>query len=231
MDLKRTAPLGLFFWGICSLASPVMAVAAPRFTLDPASSSVVVGQAFSVLMGVDSETEKVIGIDVAASFDAGKLSVESIEKVEPPAGGYNSTYTPDNAIIHNDTGKFELTLPSADSSVYTGVVAKHNLLKINFKAKSTGTATLNFTCTAGLVTESNIISDKGVDVIDCATNQSGAYTIAAGAGGESTPETTVAPTATPRPSELPRTGGVGPTVGLMVFGVMAVVAAWFLRFI
>ena len=213
--------------------NPVQAIAAPRFTLSPTSGSVNVGQNLSVIVGVNSEAEKVIGIDVAGSFDASKLEITSIEKANVPSDGYQFTFSSSSPIIHNDTGKFEITLPSADSSVYTGVVANHELLKINFRAKDTGTATVNFVCAAGSVTESNIINQTGSDVVDCATNQSGSYTIggsSSGGGSNPTPTSTYATSAVTS-SQLPRTGGVETTIGLMVFGIVTAAGAWLLRLI
>jgi hypothetical protein len=223
---------GLFF--------PVRAMAAPHFTLTPASANETTNQNFTVMMGVDSETEKVIGIDIQGTFDAAKLQIQSVEKVASDTG-YQFTYTSGQAIIHNDTGKFEVTLPSVDSSVYTGVVAKQDLLKITFKPITSGVATLNYVCTAGSVADTNIINQSGNDVVDCATNQSGSYTIADGNGTSptSTPiptsapggSTTTAPTAIPTVTgqKLPETGGLENTIALMVLGISGMMAAWYLK--
>lgn len=222
------------------VALPVKAMAAPHFTLDPSSANETVGQNFVVTMGVDSNTSKVIGIDIQGTFDASKLEIESIDKATIPDDGYQFTYVSSQAIIHNDTGKFELTLPSANSSVYTGVVAKHDLLKITFKPKATGVATLNYVCAAGSVADTNIIDQSGSDVVDCASNQSGSYTIAD--SGSSSPSSTPTPTsssssssstgatATPTTAaSLPDTGSVSNTVALLVFGISGMMAAWYLK--
>jgi LPXTG-motif cell wall-anchored protein len=210
--------------GLMALLSPVKAMAVPHFTLTPSSGNETMGQDFSVVMGVDSDTEKVVGIDIKASFDSSKLEVVSIEKGVVPDTGYQFSYTSGQAIIHNDTGIFEVTLTPLNQSVLVGPVAKHELLKITFRPKATGTATLNFTCLPGSVVETNIISQTGTDVVDCTANQSGSYVIGSGTGG-STDTTTVA-TATPIPAtttSLPQTGMVENTVMLVVFGIISVV--------
>lgn len=215
------------------MALPVKAMAAPHFTLTPSSANETVGQNFVVTMGIDSDTEKVIGVDIKATFDASKLEIVSIDKGTVPSDGYNFTYTASQPIIHNDTGAFEVTLPSADSSVYTGAVAKHELLKITFKPKTTGVATLNYVCSANSVTETNIIGQAGSDVVDCASNQSGSYTISAGVGGDTTTASTVTatPTVAGSSSSLPKTGVVENTILMVVVGLGSMIAAAFLKLI
>jgi LPXTG-motif cell wall-anchored protein len=214
---------------------PVRAMAAPHFTLSPASANETTGQNFTVTMGVDSGTEMVIGIDIQGTFDASKLEMVSIDKGSVPDDGYQFTYTSGQAIIHNDTGQFEVTLPSANSSVYTGVVAKHELLKITFRPKAAGVATLNYVCAAGSIADTNIINQAGNDVVDCGSNQSGSYTIADAGGSSSaatpTPTSTSssAATAAPTTSTLPQTGGVENTVALLILGISGMMAAWYLK--
>jgi len=211
--------------GAMVLAKPVAALAVPHFTLSPASESQTVGQNFSVVMGVDSDTEKVVGIDIKASFDSSKLEVVSIEKGVVPDDGYQFSYTSGQAIIHNDTGVFEVTLTPLNQSVLTGPIAKHELLKITFRPKASGTATLGYTCLPGSVVETNIISQTGTDVIDCNANQSGSYTIGSGTGGDSNPP---AATATPVPSgstSLPQTGAIENTLILIGLGLASVISA------
>jgi LPXTG-motif cell wall-anchored protein len=224
MNLKKTIGI-IAVAGAMVLSKPVFAIAAPHFTLTPASGSQTMGQDFTVVMGVDSDTEKVVGIDIKGSFDSAKLEIVSIEKGVVPDDGYQFSYTSGQAIIHNDTGVFEVTLTPLNQSVLVGPIAKHELLKITFRPKATGTATLNYTCLPGSVVETNIISQAGTDVVDCNANQSGSYTIATGTGGD---DSTPAATATPVPSgtsSLPQTGAVENTIILMVLGLASVIFA------
>jgi hypothetical protein len=208
------------------LANPVLALAGPHFTLTPASGNQTVGQNFVVALGVDSGTDKVVGIDIKMAFDSAKLEMVSVEKGVVPDDGYQFSYTAGQAIIDNATGVMEVTLPSRDTSILVGPVAKHELLKVTFKPKTTGVATVSYTCTANSVVETNIIADTGMDVVDCAANQSGSYTIATGTGGDSgTTPTTVVATPTTGSSTLPQTGAVENTIALMLFGVASAFGA------
>ena len=85
---------------------------------------------------------------------------------------------------------------------------------------------MDFTCQAGSTIDTNIFDNQGIDVIDCASNQNGSYAITAG-GGDPEPTSlpgatsTPGPTVTPNPGsgdELPRAGGVGTTIGLLILG-------------
>jgi LPXTG-motif cell wall-anchored protein len=224
MNCKKFVGI-VFLVGVMVLAKPVSALAVPHFTLSPASGSQTVGQDFSVVMGVDSDTEKVVGIDIKASFDSSKFEVVSIEKGVIPDDGYQFSYTSGQAIIHNDTGVFEVTLTPLNQSVLVGPVAKHELLKITFRPKATGTATLNYTCLPGSVVETNIISQTGTDVVDCNANQSGSYTIGSGTGVENDPPAATATLVPSGSSSLPQTGAVENTLILLGLGLASVISA------
>ncbi len=219
---------------MAGLVMPTKALAAPHLTLSPTTKTVTNGSQFDVVIGVNSETDKVIGIDIVSTFDASKLEIVSVSKGNVPDTGYSFTYSPSSPIINNSTGRLEVTLPSANSSVYEGVVANHELLKVTFKAKATGTATFNFVCAAGSVTDSNIINQSGSDVISCGSNNSGSYTINEGSNPTSVPTSisTPVPTTpgTTPTTTLPDAGIVETTVGLLVFGLSTVaMALWFVR--
>lgn len=234
MNLKKSVGTTLLA-GMFLLSSPLAVVATPHFTLNPSSGTQTVGQNFTVTMGIDSDTEKVVGVDLKASFDSSKLEVVSIDKATNiPDTGYLFSYTSGQAIIHNDTGVFEVTLTPLNQSVLVGPIAKHDLLVVTFKPKAAGTATFNYTCTAGSVVETNIISSAGTDVVDCTTNQSGSYTINAGSGGDSgSVAATATPTLTPTTdtTSLPKTGGIANTVALIVLGISSIGAALYFRWI
>jgi hypothetical protein len=211
---------------LAGLTMPTQVFAVPNLTLSPTTQTVANGSQFDVIMGIDSGIEKVIGVDIVSTFDASKLEIVSVVKGTVPDTGYNFTFTSSSPIIKNDTGRLEVTLPSANSSVYEGVVAKHELLKVTFKAKAVGTAVVNYSCTAGSVTDSNIINQAGSDVIDCASNSSGSYTITEGSSVVTTPVPTVVGAVAA--TTLPDTGGIETTAGLMIFGLSTVAAALWL---
>lgn len=209
----------VFIWLLMmAFVKPAVALAGPHFTLTPGSGSYSNGSSFSVTLGADSGTESIIAIDVAGTFDAKKLDLVSIEKVSSPAFAYDSdSLTP---VIDSTNGKFEISLNPKSASVYAGSVVNGPLLILNFKAKSAGVAAVNLTCTNGSTTDSNIVNISANDVAECSSNQSGSYTI----GGSTTTESTTS-------SELPRTGGIASTVGLVVFGIVSGAAALLLRFL
>ena len=232
MNLKKALNIALIVTAM-TVVSRVSAFAAPHFTLNPTSGNQTVGQNFTVVFGIDSDTDKVVGVDIEAKFDSSKLEVVSVEKGNVPSEetAYQFTYAPGQAIIHNDTGSFEVTLTPIGQSVLTGPVAKHELLKVTFKPKAVGNVTLNYACTAGSVVDTNIISPAGTDVVDCASNQSASYTIVAGTGGDPTAPVS---TATPVPNvttSLPQTGEVENTLILVCLGLSGIGAAMYFKFV
>jgi hypothetical protein len=225
--------MGLIAVGV--MVAPVEALAVPHFTLTPASESETVGQNFDVIMGVDSDTDKVVGMDIVATFDAARLEIVDVQKGSIPEGEtyYQFDYTASLPKFDNTAGTFSINLSPRSSSIYEGPVAKQELLKITFRPKATGVATVNYTCQANSLLESNIIqASTVVDVVDCTANQSGSYTIAAGTGGESeavTPTPTTTTTTTTSTSQLPRTGGIMDTIVMIVIGISSMFAAAYLK--
>lgn len=206
------------------MARPAIA-AGPLLKFSPSTGSYNNGDTFSVTIGVDSGTEKSQGVDAWVTFDATKLEVVSIEKAATPAFPFALGKN-----IYNDTGKFDISCTSTDMGTYEATTLLGDLVVVTFRAKSTGTVNVNFTCTAGSTIDSNIFNMSALDVINCATNVNGVYTINAGGG------TTADPTATPVPSSgddevLPQTGGIGTTLGLLIFGIVGVLSSLALRFL
>ena len=211
---------------LLGLSSARAALAGPHLTLSPASANKSVNDTFDVIIGVDSGTETSAAVDVFGTFDASKLEVVSMEKMPDTAAFPFVTETH----YSNTTGKFDFACSPANMSNLEDTVIKVDLVKVTFKAKAAGVASMNFTCTAGSEADSNIFKTSGSDVIDCTSNQSGSYTISAssGVGGDTGVTNTPAPTAT---GELPRTGGVSSTIGLAAFGLVSIISALFLRLI
>jgi hypothetical protein len=228
--MRQTAKILLLMMmvGLLGAGSVKAAMAGPHITLSPTSGTYNNGSTFKVVVGVDSGTQNSSAVDVWGTFDATKLEISSIEKSSNPA--FPFSVTPN---IYNDSGKFDFTCASDEMVSHEDKAIKGELVVITFKAKNTGTANLNFTCQSGSTVDSNIFNTSGDDIIDCSANQSGSYTIVAAAGGSND---SVDPTSTPRPTssstssrQLPRTGGVGPTMGLVIFGAIGLLSAWFLK--
>ena len=204
--------LTLFLMG----ATP--AWAGPRLYFTPASGTVAVGETIKVSLGVDSGTESSQAVDAWATFDAAKLEVLSIEKSANPPESFSYAIGHN---IYNSQGKFDVTFGSTDAM--SGLEAKPivgDLAVITFKAKSEGVAAVNLTCAAGSTIDTNIFNMSAVDVIDCPSNGSASFTVGA-ASNNTTTTTTSTPTPTTVASELPQTGVFGPTLGVVLFGVLA----------
>lgn len=205
---------------------PVLA-AGPLLKFTPSSGTYTNGSTFTVTIGIDSGTEKTQAVDIWATFDSSKLEVVSLEQA---TNTFNFLFGGKN--IYNDTGKFDISTFSSDSGTYEGTVLVGDLAVITFRAKAVGTAHVDFVCQSGSNIDSNIINMSGVDVINCASNVNGVYTITE--GDSSDPNPTVAPTTAPSSddgSELPKTGSVGATIGLMIFGIVGVLSSLALRFL
>lgn len=210
-------------------------LAGPHFTLTPSTGSGTVGSNLDVILGIDSGTEKMVGGDIQLTFDASKMDLVSVSKVASPA--FNFEYTSSSASISNTAGTMVLSLLPFDSSVYSGVVASGPLLTLSFRPKSTGTATVGFTCVAGAIAkDTNIININTADVVDCGANQSGSYTInaATGGGDNSSPTSTPVPTvasASTTTSQLPKTGSLSTTFTLIMVGLISVVGGLALKWL
>lgn len=231
--MKRILPI-LFLLTVFLTSGVKAALAGPHFSWSPATGSYDNGATFSVTLKIDSGSEKVLGVDVVGSFDKSKLELVSIQTVSDKAFNYDSNITP---FIYNDDGTFEVTVSPTNMLPAAATVAVGDLLTFNFKAKTTGTALVSMTCQSNSTIETNIMNDSSLDVVDCASNGTGSYSISDGGGG-----TTADPTATPTiattttttttsSGELPQTGVVETTIGLMMFGVISVLGAVFLKFL
>ena len=212
------------------------AVAGPMLKLSPSSGSFSNGSTFKVTVGVDSGTAKSMAVDAFLTFDAGKLGVVSVEDPSSPAFTFSMGKN-----IYNSDGKLDMSFnPSGDSVLGESVAIVGDLAVVTFRAKGAGTAAVNFTCQAGSTIDTNIFDNQGSDVIDCASNQNGSYTITDSGPQPTSPpgatSTPVPPQATVTPNsgsgtELPQTGSVGTTIGLLIFGIVGLIAGTILKWL
>jgi len=220
----------LFLVLLFEVKSAVVVMAGPMLKLSPGSGTYNNGSTFEVTIQVDSGTAKSMAVDAWLTFDANKLEVVSIENPASPA--FANTMGKN---IYNSDGKMDMSFnASGDSTLSESTVIKGDLAVIKFRAKNTGTAQVNFTCQSGSSIDTNIFDIQSVDVIDCASNQNGSYTITGG-GSEPT-STPVPPQATVTPNdgsgaELPQTGSVGTTIGLLIFGIVGLIAGTILKWL
>jgi len=217
-----------------AVSASAVAATAPRLTLTPVggpnSTSYSVGSTFTVTIGVNSDTAKSSAVDVWMTFDKTKLEIvtDGIKKALNPPFVFDMIPKFDNM-----AGTFQFSCVSTNTAAFEDTVINGDLAVVTFKAKAAGTAALNFTCASGSTTDSNIFNSDINDVISCDANDIGSYIIT---GDSTTTTSTPTPTtvvATPAvgsaSATLPQTGAVGATVGLIVFGVISLASALFLK--
>ena len=202
---------GLFFLCVFCLGARA-AKAGPRLFFDPASGNYSNGSEFSVKVKIDTGNKEAMAADALVNFDKTKLMVSQVED-----GGFFSGF---DYNIENDNGR--LTIYSFSEQALQARSGVGELATITFKATAEGTAAVSFLCQAGSDTDAAIWDAQGNDLIDCAANGGGSYTV-----GNGEPVPTSAPEApTPTPSQLPETGIETPfLITLLGGGIMLLLSA------
>lgn len=231
--MKKTALILILSFSFLGIGVRAVS-AAPHLTVSPTSGTYNVDGTFTVTLGVDSGTETIGGVDGVGTYDSAKLELTSISQASDMV--FLSSEDGGSCSIDKSVAAGKFSFSCYSNSSIGDKVAKGNLVVITFKGKSTGTASLNYTCTSGSTTDSNIVKSSTVtDVISCSENQSGSYTIQSSSSSddeeEDSDESTPTPTTTSTSSELPQTGGWGTTLGLIVFGVVSLLSALLLKFL
>ena len=205
------------------------ALAAPHIIMDPSSGNYSIGDTFKVTVKVDSGIEVIGGVDGVGTYDSAKLELVSTVKSSPMV--FDATDGGGNCSIDNSAGIGKFNFSCYSNDALNDRVANGDLVVLTFKAKASGTAVANFTCASGSTTDSNVVkSATATDVIVCNENVGGSYVI----GGTSTTATdtpTATVTTTTTTSELPKTGGIGTTLGLIIFGAISLASVVFLKFL
>lgn len=202
--------------------------AAAYLTVSPTTGSYTTGSTFTVTLGVNSGGETIGGVDGVGTYDSSKLDLTSIVQASDMV--FASSEDGGSCTIDKSAADGKFSFSCYSNSTVGDKAVSGSLVTLTFEAVSSGTATLNYTCTSGSTTDSNIVKSSTVtDVITCSSNQSGSYTIS----GETTTssDATSTPTPTGTSSELPQTGSTGLTIGLVVFGLVSLASAAFLKFL
>ncbi len=219
MIKKRIVCLGGLFLFLALFVGPIRAGAGPRLYLDPSSSSPANSSEFDVLVEIDPGNKEAMAADALINFDNSRLEVKQVAD-----GGYFSGF---DYNIENDNGR--MTIYSFSTQALQTKSEVGTLATITFKAIAEGPASVSFLCQSGNDSDSAIWDAQGNDLIDCAANGSGTYTIGSGAGEPTTVPTTApttAPTSVPgeptaTPSQLPETGIETPLlISLLGGGIM-----------
>jgi hypothetical protein len=171
----------------------VFAQAGPRLYFQPSSGNYEVGEAFDIVVKIDTGDKESMAADALISFDESKLKVNKVVEGDFFSGfDYN---------IENSNGK--LTIYHFSEQALVTNSGQGDIATVVFEALDEGTASTSFLCESGVDTDSAIWDQQGNDLIDCAACGSGSYTI--GQGAEPTvpdePTSTPEPTSTTAPSE------------------------------
>lgn len=224
--MKKAALSLIFIFAF--LAVSVRAVEATAYlTVSPTSGNYSVNDTFTVILGVNSGSDVVSGVDGVGTYSSSILDLTSIEQAdsmvfEDVEGGGACT------VKNEEDGKFSFACYANQS--YGDKAVNGALVKLTFKALTTGTGTLNYTCSSGSTSDSNIVGSSTVnDIITCGSNQSGSYTIGSSSGSTST--STPTPATSTTTTTLPKTGNTAVTVGLVAFGLISLISAAFLKFL
>lgn len=217
----------LMIFGLLIVTNPKAALAGPHQSFSPSSGNYKVGQSFSVTATMTSGGEVIGGADGIGTYDSNILELVSIETASSMV--FDTTDDGGGCMITEaESGKFAYSCYSNSNTSSNS--NSGDLVVFNFKAKAVGTGQVKFTCTQDSTTDTNITKTSPVgDIIVCSENVNGTYVITEGDSnldpvGEEPIEEEPA-------SELPQTGGFGATVGLILFGVVSVASAVFLRFL
>ncbi len=221
---KKVLLLDVFLIAILFFGVGVRAVVAgPHLSFSPSTGTYKVGQEFDVIVKMDSGGVVIPGNDGVGTYDSSRLELLKIERSSPSV--FDEGGTPGGCDVNDSSvGKFSFgCFSTLDSNSNSG-----DVVVFSFKAKAVGTAKVEFQCVDGSTTDTNIWDESVNEVIVCSENKNGLYEIIEGSDSDPEPD----PDPDPEPSgELPQTGGFGATVGLILFGVVSVASAVFLRFL
>jgi len=192
MKLKG-AFIGLLFLFLLA-KNPILAVD-PHLFLSPASGSY--SGKFDVEIRVNTGGQAVGGVDILLEFPKNLLKIEKVTKGNAFPEVFSS--------IKNDEGKlrinayFPFTQAGSSYNGTNGLIAT-----VNFNPLASGTAAVNFLCTPGSTTDSNIVEKISItDIIVCSSNINGSYSLSPSAGSENPAEQTPTPTSTSTPTSAP----------------------------
>ena len=214
---------------------PALAVE-PMLKLTPSTGTYTKDTSFEIMVAVDSGAIETLAIDVHLKFDPAKVEVVS---AEPVASVLNTLGLISlGSTIDNEKSKItDSYYINPDMHPDGRTTVSGNLLNITLKPKVLGTINIDFICTAGSDADSNIFDGTTTaDMISCPSNINGEYTITD--GGTVNPDPTTSPSNNPNPTavptqanELPKTGTIETTIGLIIFGVVSVLSSLALKFL
>lgn len=183
------------------------ALAEANITLSPSSKSVNVNENFSMDAVLDTAGAPSSGADFILTWSpAAAIEIQTASDV---SYGTSPLFTSNTPSRDNTNGKvISISTMSVATNTFSG---KGTLASVKFKAKSAGTVTLRFECSAGSRSDTNIWS-SGSDVINCEQTSGATVTIASGSS-TATPSPTIKPIGAPTATGGSETKGGLPNSG------------------
>jgi len=185
----------IFFLSAICIVPFLKSVSAATLQFDPTAVNTQVDQTFEVKVNVDAGSEEITSVDAYVIYDNNVVEVQSVND-----GTFFLTVAKDTS----SAGKAYIAGMVDDPA--TAKTDSGTIATLVFKAKTNGSTTLNFDCTAGSTTDSNITKKdlNASDIIQCDGN--GRSVITVGTGESSSGTTQPTPTLTSSTSKLPKTG-------------------------
>jgi len=191
----RTIKSFLFIF-VLLLIIPLFNVSfAATLQFDPTAVNTQTDQTFEVKVNVDAGSEEITSVDAYIIYDNNVIGVQEVRD-----GTFFLTVAKDTS----QAGKAYIAGMVDDPA--TAKTGSGTIATLVFKAKTNGSTTMTFDCTAGTTTDSNITKNdlNATDIIQCDGN--GRSVIKVGTGGSSSETTQPTPTSTSSTSQLPKTG-------------------------
>lgn len=179
--MKTRYILFILLLALYKLITPTIALAAPRLFLDPATKTVGVNEELTVSVKIDTAGEQTLGANASLNFDS---EFFELQNVNPRPNLYQTQESNYQAGWIYIDGIQHPPVPLSGSG---------DLGNFTLKAKKEGNSKVTFNCTAGNLSDSNILDTQANDIIDCSATAGGDYTIGEGAQ----PEPTAQPTSPP----------------------------------
>src|SRR3989338_7560680 len=190
--------LGYIFVLLAQLSAGLNSIPVAVLTLTPSSTTIPVGQTFTVDINLDTKGAAIDGVDIY-SLRYNPAILEVVDSNTSQSGiqiipGTLLANTLTNT-VNASNGTIQFSQVTAGGSTYTG---SGKLASITFKAKSAGTSALTFDFTLGNTSDTNV-AGAGQDKLASVTN--GSFTVTGGTTQTST-QTPVPDTTSPTISNV-----------------------------
>jgi len=178
----------------------------PHFSISPRTGTF--NQSFNVEIRIDTGGQPAGGADVYLSYPNNLLRAENFTK--------GTAFPEIYPLIKNEEGRIRIFAYFSIQQSQEFFNGNNGLIgTLRFTPIGTGTAPVNFICTAGETNETNVVEKTTtLDVVVCTANLGGSYQVS-GVGPTSTPSLTPSPTGSAAPTatatSTPTPGGAAPT--------------------